>query len=175
MVALSLFFLRHLQFSRNWLHQLTLPPTLLCVLPFLYFLTNSCCLWSSIFKLDCLFSMELQELFTYFRYLTQMFSPSQWIMSFHFVAGFLCLSRQIQKKYCYDLCQSVLPLFFSKSFMVSDLTFRSLSLFLYLFPIVYSCLLCHRLSDCKCVGLFMGCLFCSVDLCVFFCDRNTLF
>ena len=59
MVALSLFFLRHLQFSRNWLHQLTLPPTLLCVLPFLYFLTNSCCLWSSIFKLDCLFSMEL--------------------------------------------------------------------------------------------------------------------
>ena len=31
------------------------------------------------------------------------------------------------------------------------------------FPIVYSCLLCQRLVDCRCVGLFLGSLFCYVD------------
>ena len=38
-----------------------------------------------------------------------------------------CFSFRKQiKKYCYGLCQSVLPMFSSKSFMVSGLTFRSL-------------------------------------------------
>ena len=31
-----------------------------------------------------------------------------------------------------------------------------------LFTIAYSCLLCHRLFDYKCVGLFLGPLFCSL-------------
>ena len=36
-----------------------------------------------------------------------------------------------------------------------------------LFSIVYSCLLYHRVRDCKCVDLFLGSLFCSTDLYVF--------
>ena len=41
----------------------------------------------------------------------------------YFCFCFLCLRRQIKKKYYCDLCQSVLPLFSSTSFMVSGLTF----------------------------------------------------
>ena len=36
-----------------------------------------------------------------------------------------------------------------------------------LFSIVYSCLLCHRLVDYRCVGLILGFLSCSTDL--YFC------
>ena len=80
------------------------------------------------------------------------------------------------------MSNSVLPVFLSRSFMVSSLIFRSLIhfefIFVYgvsecsnfillhvavqfsgttywrdcLFSIGYSCLLCHRLIDCKCVG-----------------------
>ena len=34
-----------------------------------------------------------------------------------------------------------------------------------LFPILYSCLLCWRLIDHRCLGLFLGCLFCHTDVC----------
>ena len=44
-----------------------------------------------------------------------------------------------------------------------------------LFPILYSCLLCWRLIDHQCVGLFLGCLFCSIDPYVCFCTNTTLF
>ena len=37
-----------------------------------------------------------------------------------------------------------------------------------LFSIVYSCLIYHRLIDHRCMGLFWGSLFYSIDLCVFF-------
>ena len=95
------------------------------------------------------------------------------------------------------MSKSDLPMFSSRSFVVSSLTFRSLIhlefLFVYgvrdysnlkllcvavqysqhhwrdcLFSIVYSCILCHRLIDYKCVGLFLGFLSCSIDLCVCF-------
>ena len=36
------------------------------------------------------------------------------------------------------------------------------------FSIVYFCLLYHRLIDCKCMDLFLGCIFCSIDLCICF-------
>ena len=39
----------------------------------------------------------------------------------------------------------------------------------YLFSMVYSYLLCYRLVDCRCVGLFLDSLFCSTDLHVWFC------
>ena len=39
---------------------------------------------------------------------------------------FILLSETDPKKYCYDLCQSVLPMFSSRSFMPSGLIFRSL-------------------------------------------------
>ena len=97
------------------------------------------------------------------------------------------------------MSENILPLFSSRSFMVSYLIFKSLShlsLFLCvmrgcvltsliyiwlsnfpnttcrrdcLFSIVYSCLHCQRLIDHKSVGLFLGSLFCSFDPCVCFC------
>ena len=36
------------------------------------------------------------------------------------------------------------------------------------FSIVYSCLLCLKLVDPKCMGLFLASLCCSIDLCVYF-------
>ena len=44
-----------------------------------------------------------------------------------------------------------------------------------LFPTLYSCLLCWRLIDCRCVDLFLGSLFCSIDPYVCFCTNTTLF
>ena len=41
-----------------------------------------------------------------------------------------------------------------------------------LFLIVYSCLLCHRLIDHICAGLFLGSVFCSIDLCICFWASN---
>ena len=99
----------------------------------------------------------------------------------------------------------VLPVFSSRSFLVSGLTFKSLIHFefilvhgvkeqsslilLYvavqfsqhhllkrcLFSIVYSCLLCHRLFAHISVGLFLVSLVCSTDLCVCFCASTILF
>jgi len=43
-----------------------------------------------------------------------------------FVCLFAFALGDRSKKHCYGLCQSVLPMFSSKSFMVSGLTFRSL-------------------------------------------------
>ena len=40
---------------------------------------------------------------------------------------------------------------------------------LFFFHIVYSCILCQRLIDHRCVGLFMGSVFFSIDLYVCFC------
>ena len=39
----------------------------------------------------------------------------------------------------------------------------------------YSCLLCHRLIDHKSIGLFLGFLYCSIDLYVCFCASTLLF
>ena len=97
------------------------------------------------------------------------------------------------------MSESVLPMLSSRSFIVSGLTFRYLIHFEfifvygmresltsliyihlssfcnttywrdYLFSIVYSCLFWWRLIDHRCMGLFLGCLFCSIDLCICFC------
>ena len=45
----------------------------------------------------------------------------------------------------------------------------------YLFSVVQSLLLCFRLIDHKCVGLFLSYLFCSIDLWVSFCASTILF
>ena len=103
------------------------------------------------------------------------------------------------------MSQNVLPMLSSRSFMVSCLMFKSLRHFEFifvllwvcvltsliymqlsnfpsttcwrhcLFPIVYSCLLCWRLIDHRCVGLFLGSLFCSIDVYVCFCTNTMLF
>jgi len=43
-----------------------------------------------------------------------------------------------------------------------------------LFPILYSCLLCLRLIDHRCLGLFLGLLFCSIGLYICFGTSTTL-
>ena len=112
--------------------------------------------------------------------------------------------RQIQKKYCCNLCQRLFCLFSSRSFIVSSLIFRSLSIlslflcvmlenvlisFFYmwlssfpstillkrLFSIIYSCLLSCKLIGHRCMSLFLGFLSCSVDLYVCFCASSVLF
>ena len=45
----------------------------------------------------------------------------------------------------------------------------------YLFSIAYSCLLCHRSIDHRCLGLFLGFLSCSIDLYFYFCAITVLF
>ena len=44
-----------------------------------------------------------------------------------------------------------------------------------LFPFVYSCLLCHRLVDCRCVGLILGFQYSSTDLYFCFCASAVMF
>ena len=103
------------------------------------------------------------------------------------------------------MSKSVLPMFYSRSFMVSCLTFMSLIHFEFilvhgvrkcsaftlshaavlfprvthwrgcLFSIVYSCFLFCTLIDCKCVGLLWGSLFSFTDLCFYFCASTILF
>ena len=48
---------------------------------------------------------------------------------------------------------------------------KRLSFLLY----IYSCLLCHRLIDHRCVGLFLGSLLCSIVLYFCFCASTILF
>ena len=102
------------------------------------------------------------------------------------------------------MSEKLLAVPYSRIFMVSGLTFRSFlhvesisvqgvgrwSCFMFLhvavqfsqhyllkrlFPIAYSFLLCQRLIDHTIVRLFLGFLFCSIDLCVYFCSSTTLF
>src|SRR5574341_823119 len=89
------------------------------------------------------------------------------------------------------MSESVLPMFSSRNFIVSGLTFRSLIHLEFIFvygvrkcssfillqvvdqisqlhlSIVYSCLLCQRQGVHMCVDLSLGFLFCSIDL--YFC------
>ena len=99
---------------------------------------------------------------------------------------------------------SVLPMFSSRSFMVSGLTFMFFIYFQFIFvltirkwssfilfhvavqfsqqhllkrlsfPHCISCLLCHRLIDHINVGLFLGSLFYSIDACVCICASTML-
>ena len=105
------------------------------------------------------------------------------------------------KKYCCELYPRVFCLFFSRSVIVSNITFRSHPFWVifaydvreysdsillhvvstfprdylwrdFLFSIVYSYLLCCRLIDHQCVGLFLPC---SIDLYVCFSASTILF
>ena len=145
-------------------------------------------------------------------------------LTFHLVFSFLCCAcvskfHQVSfvsafissalgdwpRSHCYSLCQSALPRFPSRSFMVACLVFKSLKHFGF-----YSCTWCegvfslHRFTcgspalptplaeetvlfshctrlpllskiNCKCVGLFLGSLFCSIDPYVCFYANNMLF
>ena len=111
---------------------------------------------------------------------------------FIFASVSFALGEKSQKTLLWFMSNSVLPMFSSRSFMVYGLTFRSLIHFEFIFiydvrkihsctcnsPVfpaplmeetpflsfVYSCHLCCRFIDHRCVGLFLGSLFCSTDL-----------
>ena len=100
------------------------------------------------------------------------------------------------------MLKSVLPMFSSKSFIASGLIFSSLihfefifvyrvkecSSFIFLYVAVQfsqhhllkrlcflHCLVCHRLIDHRCADLFLGFLFCSINLYFYFCASTILF
>ena len=99
---------------------------------------------------------------------------------------------------------NLLPIFSFGSFMVSDLMFKSVIHFEFVFlhgvgqcstcilcvclpfsqlhwlkrlrfSLVYSWLFCHKLIDYIGMGLFLGSLFCSIDLCAWFYANIILF
>ena len=110
-----------------------------------------------------------------------------------------------KKTLVWFMSENILPMFFSRTFMVPCHIFRSLSHFklilckvwgcvltslVYvwlssfsnttcwrdcLFPIIHPCLLCWRLIDCRCMDLFLGSLFCPIDPYVCFCASTSLF
>ena len=113
-----------------------------------------------IFWLGCLFfDIELHELFEYFGdwFLVSCFICKYFLLfqglSFHFVYGFLCCAKAFKFKshlfifvfifitlgygskkiLLWSMSKSVLPIFSSKSFILSSLTFRSLSHFEFYF------------------------------------------
>ena len=122
-----------------------------------------------------------------------------------FVFTVITLRGGSEKMLLLFMSESVWPMFSSKSFIVSGLIFRSLIHFEFifvhsvrkcsisffymwlstfpntaywrgcLFSIVYSCFLCHRLVDCRCVGLILGFLSCSTDLYFHLCASTIWF
>ena len=127
------------------------------------------------------------------------------IRSYFFIFAFssFTLRDWSKKMLLWFMRENVLPMF-SSSFMVSCLMFKSLNYFEFifvhgervhssfidfqaavqfsqhrflkrLFPILYSCLLCQILIDCRCIGLLLGSLFCSIGLYASFCTSTKLF
>ena len=111
-----------------------------------------------------------------------------------------------KKTFVWVMLENVLPMFFSKSLMMSCLMFKSWSYFEFIFvhgvrvcsscidfhaaaqfcqhhllkrlffsPILYSSLLCWRLIDPSCLGLFLDSLFYSINPYVCFCTSTACF
>ena len=125
--------------------------------------------------------------------------------SFIFVFIAITLGGRSERILLWFISKSIWPMFSAKSFIMSGLIFRSLIhfefIFVYdarkcsisffymwlssfssttywrdcLFSIVYSCLLCHRLVDFRCVGLILCFLSFSTDLYFCFCASTILF
>ena len=89
------------------------------------------------------------------------------------------------------MSRSLLPVFSSRSVMVSGLMFKSLNNWVnfcvwcktvfsfpstteesILSPVLYSWLFYHKLTHQRCIGLFLGSLLCSTDLCLALCHHH---
>ena len=108
------------------------------------------------------------------------------------------IGDRLKKKLLQFISKSVLPVFPSRSFMISGLTFKSFIHFEFIFahgmgkccnfiglhvavqlsqhhllktlffcPLYIFLLICHRLLDHKCVGLFLGCFVTLIYVSVF--------
>ena len=66
---------------------------------------------------------------------------------------------------CSNFILLYITVYFSQHHLLKRLSFLS---------IVYSCLLCQRKGARRCVGLFLGFLSCSIDLCFCFCASAIL-
>ena len=137
----------------------------------------------------------------WFYLLYKTFLSLVWSQLFIFVFIFIILWWL--KKSCCNLCQRILPMFSSKSFIVSSVTFRSLINFWVYFCVwcqevfwfhsftcnylafstywrdcllstVYSCLLCHRLGEHRWVSLSLEFQSYFIDLYFCFCVSNIL-
>ena len=116
---------------------------------------------------------------------------------FHFIS--ITQGNESEKVLLWFMSKSILPMFSSKSFIVSCLTLRTLIHFKFIFVysvrecsnfiilhvavqfshhyllktlhffIIYSCLLCQRLGDHRCVGLFLCFVSSFTDLYFCFC------
>ena len=97
-----------------------------------------------------------------------------------------CLCSLLGVLWCRVLCLCLyailsLLLYMAWGCVLISLVYKQLSTFPstacwrdHLFPILYLCL-CWKLTDCKCLGLFVGSLFCSIDLYFCFCTSTILF
>ena len=181
-----------------------------------FFLLLSCMSWLYILEIKPLsvapfaniFSQSIGCLFILFVVSFAVQNLISLIMSHLFIFPFISIALEdwSEKTLVQFMSENVLPMFFSRSFVVLYLILKSLCHFedffvcivwgsvvtslIYmqlsnfpnttcwrdcLFSIVYSCLLCRRLIDYRCVSLFLGSLFCSIDPYVCFCASTTLF
>ena len=122
-----------------------------------------------------------------------------------FIFVFVILRDGSKKTLMWLIPESVLPMLSSRNFIVSSITFRSLNHFeLFLvfgvkewssfhflhvavqfsttlfveetvFPTLWSCFLYQTLIDHRCLGLFLGFVFWSIDLYFHFCASTILF
>ena len=127
------------------------------------------------------------------------------IMSHLYIFAFISFALGDRSKNILLQFMSKSVMLSSSSFMISGLKFKSLTYFEFIFvygvkkfsylillheavqylriiywsdcffSIIYSCLLCHRVIDHKCMGLFLGFLFCSTDLCICLCGNTMPF
>ena len=157
--------------------------------------------------------VELYEFFIYFVYLhliirtfTSIFSHLVGnlliLLMISFVAISLAWGDISRQGLLRSKSNSVLPIFYSRSFMVSGLSFKSLIHFELIlgyrvrervispismlavpntiywrnnpFLIVCSLLFCYKLIDFICVSLCLGSQFHSIDLCMFFCKYHVV-
>ena len=153
-----------------------------------------------------IFSHSVRCLFLFFMFSFAMQKLLSLIRSHLFIFVFYFhYSRRWIEKDLSVMTESVLPIFSSRSFIVSSLTFRSLIHFQIIFVYgvrecsnfillhaavhfsqhhllkrlsflhLFSCFLCHRLGDYRCMGLSLDFLSWSIDLYFYFCASTILF
>ena len=91
------------------------------------------------------------------------------LFTFAFIS--IALEDWAKQMLLWFMSENVLPVFSSHFVQLSQLCcWRGC-----LFSFIYSCLLCRRSIDCRCVGLFLSSVFWFIGLYVWFCANTALF